>query len=353
MTQETQKSLPTTTEFKLTFSEGFSTWLQTTGASIAFSTYQAGKLFLIGNGIGGKISIFERTFARCMGLWSDGQTLWMGSLYQLWRFENMLGPTQHHEGYDRLFVPRQSYVTGDVDSHDLGVGADGVPVFVNTLFNCLARPSPTHSFAPVWRPSFVTALAPEDRCHLNGLAMERGAPRYVTAVGVSDQADGWRAHRVGGGVVMDVRSGDIVVRGLSMPHSPRIHDGQLWLLNSAAGELVQVDPGDGRITPVAFCPGYLRGLAMVGDHAIVGLSKARHNRTFSDLPLGQTLARRGEEDRCGLMVINVRTGVVEHWLRLEGVVEELYDVAILPGCHRPMALGLRNEEIHHFISIEP
>lgn len=350
MTDATPLSPPT---LGLIVSEGFSGWLTDSGISLAFSTYQAGKLFFVGAQPDGRLSVFERTFARCMGLCADGQSLWMGSLYQLWRFENMLEPGQLHGGYDRLYVPRQSYVTGNVDSHDLAVGSDGTPVFVNTLFNCLARTSPTHSFAPLWKPPFISGLVPEDRCHLNGLAMAEGQPRYVTAVGVSDVKDGWRAGKDGGGVVIDVPSGDIVAHGLSMPHSPRLHEGRLWLLNSGTGELGTIDTGSGSFTPVAFCPGYLRGLAMAGPYAIAGLSRARRNRTFSTLPLGRTLAERGEEDRCGIVVVDTRTGEIAHWLFIDGTIEELYDVVALPGCRRPMALGFRNDEIERFIAIEP
>lgn len=337
--------------FEIKYSSHLPVWLAEQGISLAFSTYQAGKLFFIGHRPDGRLSVFERTFARCMGLWSNGQTLWMGSLYQLWRFENALLPGQRHDGHDRLFVPRLCHVTGDVDSHDIGIDANGKPIFVNTLFNCLAAPSETHSFAPVWRPPFITGLVPEDRCHLNGLAMKEGQPAFVTAVGISDTGDGWRRGRRGGGVVIDVATNEIIANGLSMPHSPRLHREQLWLLNSGTGELGTVDVWTGRFNPVCFCPGYGRGLALWGDYAIVGLSQARRNRTFNDLPLGEALTSRGTSDRCGLVIVDITTGEIVQWLTISGVVEELYDVVALPGCARPAALGLRNEEIHHHISI--
>ena len=103
-------------------------------------------------------------------------------------------------------------------------------LFVNTLFSCLATTSETHSFAPLWRPPFVSRLAAEDRCHLNGLAMRDGRAAYVTAVSRSDVADGWRDRREGGGVLVDVATGETLLAGLSMPHSPRWHDNRLWLL---------------------------------------------------------------------------------------------------------------------------
>src|SRR5262245_53011339 len=191
---------PSGEAFALTSSRHFVSWLVKRRISLAFTTYQAGKLFLIGLRPDGKLSVFERSFERCMGLAGTGQTVWMSSIYQLWRFENVVEPGRAHEGYDRLYAPRMSYVTGDLDVHDIALDQAGEPIFVNTLFSCLARPSPTHSFVPVWRPPFVSRLAAEDRCHLNGLALRAGAPAFVTAVARSDVADGWRDHRRSGGL---------------------------------------------------------------------------------------------------------------------------------------------------------
>ena len=132
-------------------------------------------------------------------------------------------------------MPQVGYTTGDLDIHDVAVDAAGRPVFVATLFGCLATTSETHSFTPLWRPPFISKLAAEDRCHLNGLAMRDGAPAYVRAVAATDVADGWREHRRDGGVVIDVATNEIVCRGLSMPHSPRLHDGTLYVLNSGTG----------------------------------------------------------------------------------------------------------------------
>ena len=336
----------------ITSSRHFIAWLAGKTASLAFTTYQAGKLFLIGLKPDGRLSVFERSFERCMGLAGDGQTLWMSSLYQLWRFENVLEAGQTHDGHDRLYVPQMSFVTGDLDVHDIALDAAREPVFVNTLFSCLARPSASHSFVPVWRPSFVSRLAAEDRCHLNGLAMRDGEPAYVTLVGKSDVADGWRDHRRSGGQVLDVASGEVVLAGLSMPHSPRWHGGRLWLLNSGTGEFGYADFARNRFEPVAFCPGYARGLTFLDGFAVIGLSRPRaSNRTFDGLELGGRLAAKGAEARCGLHVIDLKTGDAVHWLRIDGVVEELYDVTALPGVRRPSALGFKTDEIRRVIRV--
>jgi uncharacterized protein (TIGR03032 family) len=336
-------------------------WLHELHLSLAFTTYQSGKLFLIGLKPDGKLSIFERTFERCMGLAvadateirnPPAQTLWMSSLYQLWRFENALPDGESANGFDRLYVPQCGYTTGDIDAHDIALDRHQRPVFVNTLFSCLAAPSETHSFRVLWKPPFITRLAAEDRCHLNGLAMRGGAPAFVTAVSTTDVHEGWREHRRNGGVILDVESGEIITRGLSMPHSPRLHGGRLFVLNSGAGEFGTVDLASGKFAPICFCPGYARGLAIVGDFAVIGLSTCREQRTFAGLPLDDALAAKNVQPRCGLQVVDLRTGDVVHSLTITGVVRELYDVAILAGVRCPGALGFKTEEIRRTITID-
>jgi uncharacterized protein (TIGR03032 family) len=339
--------------FTLTTSRQFVSWLASTGASLAVTTYQSGKVILLGSNPGtGRLAVFERTLERPMGLAFDGSRLAVASLIQLTVFVDAARGTRTTDGYDAVFVPQLASYTADLDIHDLAFSADGRLLFANTLFSCIGAASMTHSFRPVWRPSFVSRLAAEDRCHLNGLAMRDGRPAYVSCVAETDVADGWRDHRTGGGIVVDVASGAIVCRGLSMPHSPRLHDGKLWVLNSGSGEIGTVDLAKGRFQPVAFCPGYLRGLAFIGQHAIVGLSEPRENRTFAGLNLQDRLAAEKVEPRCGVYVIDTKTGDVVHWLRIEGVVSELYDVLALPGITRPSMIGFRNQEIRRTVSVE-
>ncbi len=335
---------------EITASPGLPAWLARQGISLACTTYQAGKLILIGTAADGQLKVFERSFNRSMGLWADGHTLWLASLYQLWRFENVLRPGEQHEGHDALYVPRVGYTTGDLDTHDIAVEATGRVVFVNTRFGCVATLNERDSFTPLWRPPFLSKLVAEDRCHLNGLALEGGRVRYATAVSTSDVADGWRDRRHDGGVVLDVRADRVIASGLSMPHSPRFYRDRLWLLNSGTGFVGRID-GGGAFVPLTFCPGYLRGLTFAGDYAVAGLSRPRRDKTFGGLALDAALADRDAEPRCGLQVIDLGSGDVVHWLRIEGVVTELYDVAVLPGMVRPMALGLKTDEIQRLIKV--
>lgn len=339
--------------FEITTSRQFESFLGDAGASLAITTYQAGMVLLIGTDREtGKLWIFNRHLDRPMGIACDRTRLAVAGLTQITTFVD-----GHHgtpsQGADPVYVPQIAHFTGDLDVHDLAFDATGTLVFANTLFSCIAAVSTTHSFRPVWQPPFISRLAAEDRCHLNGLAMRDGAPAFVTAVSRSNVADGWREHRRDGGVVVDVASGEIAAHALSMPHSPRWFDGRLWILNAGSGELGIVDPADGSFTPVAFCPGYLRGLTFLGRHAIVGLSEPRENRTFGGLELQDRLDREGVAPRCGLYVIDTETGDVVHWLRMHGVVTELFDVAVIPRARQARMVGFRSDEIRRVVSVEP
>lgn len=337
-------------------SQGFGPWLDKVGASIGLTTYQAGRLFLIGRKPDGSVRANERLIEQCQGLWTDGQTLWTSGMHAIWRFENEI-PQGHATaaGVDRRFVPREGRVTGRIDCHDIGMTTiDGrrAPVFVNTLYNCLATVSETAGSRQFWRPPFISALVPEDRCHLNGLAMDGERPAYVSAVSRSDVLDGWRERRRDGGVIVDVDSGEIVASGFSMPHSPRLYDGKLWVLNSGEGEFGTVDPKDGSFTPVAFCPGYARGLSFIGRYAVIGLSRPRRNQTFEGLALDERLAAKDAVPRCGLVIVDIDSGNTVEWLRFEHTIDELYDVAVVPGARQPEAVGFVGEDIQRAVAME-
>jgi uncharacterized protein (TIGR03032 family) len=335
----------------ITSSANFTRWLSDRFLSLAFTTYQAGKIFLLGLQPNGNLSVFERTFDHCMGLWVDNSSLYLSSLYQIWGFENALEEGQTYDGYDFLYIPQSSYVTGDLDIHDLVVDDSGKLIFANTLFNCLSTVSTTHSFTPLWQPEFISQLVAEDRCHLNGVALQEGKVRYVTTIGQTDTVNGWRDQRHDGGCVIDIIQNQIIATGLSMPHSPRWYQERLWLLNSGTGEFGYLDPQQSKFEPMVFCPGYLRGCALVENYAVVGISQLR-NKTFSGLLLDQKLQQANLESFCGLLIIDLLQGEIVHWLKLEGVVSELYDVAILPKVRRPMAIGFKSDEIKRLITID-
>jgi uncharacterized protein (TIGR03032 family) len=334
-------------------SDGFAAWMHEQEVALAITTYQIGKLFMVGAAGPNRLSVAERTFARCLGIARSGNGFLLAGLNNILRFENVVPPGQELQGHDAVFVPQVSWYTGDVFAHDLGGTASGRPIFVNTMFSCLATVDEVASFRPVWRPPFITALQPGDRCHLNGLAMRDGRPRYVTAVAQTDTPGGWREKRAGGGCVIDVEHNEIITTGLSMPHSPRLHDGRLFLCNAGTGELGEIDVRTGRFQPIAFCPGFARGLALHGDHAFVGLSLPRQNDVFSGLALDERLKASGREAECVIQVIDLRSGALVHWLRAGGAVRELYDVVCLPGLRRPMVVGFAQGQINRLITSGP
>ena len=307
--------------------------------SVAFSSYQSGYLYFLGRGPGGP-HLHRTGIGKPMGIFAEpGGGLCLATFAQIVRFENMLAPHERaNEHFDALFAPRIVHQTGSLDAHDVGVDASDRPIFVNTRFNCLATPTRGASFAEVWKPPFITGLLDGDKCHVNGMAMAGGEAAYVTAVSRSDVIDGWRDRRGEGGVAIDVKRNEIVCEGLSMPHSPRVHKGELWVLNSGTGDLGIVDKAKGRFEPRVFCPGFVRGLAFHDDFAFVGLSKPRYKR-FEGLALDERLRKADSEPWCGIQIIDLNTGGCVDWLRIDGDVAELYDVAVVPGVACPMALA--------------
>lgn len=336
---------------KLSLTRGFATWLTGQGASLAFSSYQSGRVYLAGVDDQGRVAILEIITGRAMGLWASDQRLVLATHNQVWQYENALMPGQVLDGKDRQFIPRTATTTGDLDIHDIAVDGAGRIVFVNTLFSCLATLSPRYSFTPLWKPPFISRLAAEDRCHLNGLALREGEAAFVTATSRSDTVNGWRARRAQGGSVIDVASGEFVTEKLSMPHSPRWHDGKLWVLNSGSGHLGTVDLAAGRFEPLVFCPGFLRGLAFHKHFALVGLSLPRDG-SFTGLALDEELKKRDADPWCGVQVIDLRSGDIVEWLRFEDGVTELYDVAVIPGVRNPGAIAPSAPELSKLITID-
>lgn len=342
---QTSATLP---KVEYSISGGMLSRLQSLSASLAFTSYQSGFLYMLGRNAQGGAQLHQSEMRKPMGLWSSGlgRLLMMAESQVIW-FENVLKPEQRiNQVYDGCFMPRKQHLTGQLDGHDLGETADGDVVFVNTRYNCLARLSNTHSFEEYWHPSFISEIVDEDRCHLNGLAMRDGTPAFVTAVSRSNTIDGWRDRRSEGGVVIDVESNKIICDGLSMPHSPRWHNDKLWVLNSGTGELGFVnfedaaseDNAKGIFKPIAFCPGFLRGLAFHGNLAFVGLSRPRYKR-FEGLALDQKLKDADSEPWCGVQVINLETGNCIDWFRIDGDIGELYDVELVEGFACPMTVS--------------
>jgi uncharacterized protein (TIGR03032 family) len=303
------------------------------GASVLVTTYQAGKLVVL-RADGGVLNTHYRTFARPMGLAADRNRLALGVASEIVEFYNMPAAARRLDDaarHDAAYLMRRRHVTGAIDIHEMAFDGAGRLWFVNTLFSCLCTLDDASSFVPRWRPPFVPGYAAEDRCHLNGLGMRDGEPRYVTALGATATMQGWRANKRDGGLVMDVATSATIADGLSMPHSPRWHDGRLWLLESGRGALVTIDAATGAKTDVARVPGFARGLDFIGPVALIGLSQLRETNAFTDIPITQDNAER----LSGVWAVHTGTGATLAFLKFTGGVQEIFAVHALPGVAFP------------------
>ncbi len=338
----------------LTVSPGFQSWLLENRCSLAFSSFERGRLFFAGLKEDGQLWVHERFLENCRGLYIDANQIWLSTFNQMWNFHNVLpkGVAFKENGSDRLYCPRTGFVTGAVNVHEIELDRQGRAVFINTLYSCLAVPDMNASFKPLWKPDFVTDLVPEERCHLNGMAMENGVVRFVTARARCNDAKVWKNHRDGGGIVISVADNEIVSGDLSMPHSPRLHKGDLWLLNTGTCEFGSVDLKTGKFLPACQCPGYARGLAFIGNWAVIGISRPRQDDGFKKLPLKRVLEKRNEEPQCGLMVVNLKTGRVAHRLNFQHTMKEISNVSIIPDVRQAAMLAFSNQEqISGFITL--
>jgi uncharacterized protein (TIGR03032 family) len=305
------------------------------GLSLLVTTYQAGKLVVLRQNDEGTLNTHFRAFPRPMGLAVAGDRLALGTALEMWEFHNLPAVARNLEpagSHDACFLPRSAHVTGDVQIHEMAwvpraEGREDPELwFVNTRFSCLCTRAMPYSFVPRWRPRFVSAIAPEDRCHLNGLGVRDGAVRYATALGATDTLGGWRERKKDGGILLDVAENEILAQGLSMPHSPRWYAGKLWVLNSGEGGLGTIDPATGRYEEVAALPGFTRGLDFVGPLAFVGLSQVRESAVFS----GIAIAERPVAERCcGVWVVHIQSGQVIAYVKFEDALQEIFAVQAL------------------------
>lgn len=306
--------------------------LEQLGISILVSTYQAGKLIVL-RADGQAVNTHFRTFQKPMGLAATRDRLAIGTAAAIWELRNIPSAAARIEPagkHDACYIPRDIHITGDIDIHEMAWAEDEL-WFINTRFSCLCTLDKQFSFVPRWRPPFVSAYDLRDRCHLNGLAIRDGIPKYITALGATDSPGGWRNNKASGGLLMDIESNEILVDGLSMPHSPRWYGDRLWVLESGKGSLAYVDPQTRELVSVCQLPGFTRGLEFWSHFAFIGLSQIRESAVFSGLPLTQTLTER----ICGVWVVDIRNGETVAFLKFEDAVREIFAVSVLPGMRFP------------------
>jgi uncharacterized protein (TIGR03032 family) len=333
MTADTPTEPRTPAPLRSVHTANFPSLLDALGLSLLVTTYQAGKLVVL-RADDGQLNTHFRSFRKPMGLAVDGDRLAIGTALDICEFHNLPAVArrlQPQDKHDACFLPRFGHTTGDIQIHEMSWGGEEL-WFVNTRFSCLCTLDRIHSFVPRWQPPFITALAPEDRCHLNGLAVVEGRPAFVTALGETDSPGSWRGNKKAGGILMEVETGRVLLRGLSMPHSPRWHNGKLWLLESGTGGIGYVDPWSRRSVRVAELPGFTRGLSFAGDLAFVGLSQVRESAVFSGIPIAE---RPVEQRCCGVWVVDIRNGETVAFVKFEDAVQEIFAVQALPGVRYP------------------
>ncbi|MCB0551521.1 MAG: TIGR03032 family protein [Phaeodactylibacter sp.] len=323
--------------FSCTYSPNIPELLQQLNCTLALSTYQAGKVVLLSSLDGERLIQLPRTFRKPMGIALEGHKMAIATLDEAIVLANSPELAQHYTPkpatYDALYMPRATYYTGQVDIHDLEWGAAGLYA-VNTSFSCICRIDDNYSFTPFWKPSFISKLAHEDRCHLNGMAMAEGRPRFASAFNTGDSRQSWRENITETGVLIDIHSNEIIAGGLPMPHSPRLFDGRLFVLLSASGELAEVDIDSGKTKPVCRLDGFVRGMCRCEDYVFVGLSRLRQNSsTFAKLPFAH------QAKQAGIAVVHLPTGALSGFIRYQSSVDEIYDVRVLPGLRRPNILN--------------
>lgn len=332
--------------------QGFAALLQQLGISLIVSTYQAQRIVVFTSN-GTKLSGLMRTFERPTGMAIDRQRqrIALCAKNRIWFFHDA-GTVFQPDGtplpHDAYFVPRYAHITGDIAAHELHFQQDQLLV-VNTRFSCLCTLSQDWSFVPTWRPPFIDACVAEDRCHLNGLVCDAQGPKIVTALGATNTKEGWRDNKAKGGVVIDVPSGEIVVRDLAMPHSPRAYAEKYWVLESGSGTLRVLDLARGQSTPVLTLPGYLRGLAFHDRYAFIGTCKIREKSTFGGMPIEE----RVKELKCSIQVVDILRGEVVEFLEFTKGIEELFDIKVLVGLTRPQILGFEDDTVNGVYVVPP
>jgi uncharacterized protein (TIGR03032 family) len=307
--------------------------------SLVISTYQAGKVIFLSPQNEDHLIQLPRTFNKPMGIsfLEDSDKMALACKDEVIVFVNSselaYSYPKKKDTYDALYMPRTTFYTGPLDIHDLSWGEKGLYA-VNSLFSCIVSIDSNYNFTPLWKPPFIKELKSDDKCHLNGLVMINQKPKYATAFNQGDSFQSWRDGVTTDGVLMDIETNEVIAGNLRMPHSPRLFNNQLYMLFSATGEIVKVDPLNGTYEVVTRLTGFVRGMAYYKDFLFIGLSKLRQNSsTFAKLEIAK------KSLNAGIAIIHLPTGSFYGEIKYYTSVDEIYDVQVLPGKIRPNILN--------------
>ncbi len=326
--------------FSITYSPSLPALLRQLHCTIAVSAFQKGKLIFLAAKNERELAQLPRNFVKPMGIALQGDKMAIACKEEVIVLANApqlaASYPKRTARYDALYLPRLTYHVGDLDLHDLAFGADGLLYGVNTFYSCIVKLDENFNFTPIWQPPFITSLVKEDRCHLNGMALSNGLPRYVTAMSYTDMYQGWRAHLPNNGILMDMVTNDVLASNLAMPHSPRLHKGSLYFLCSATGELVKMDLETGQQTSIIQLEGFVRGLDFYGEYAFVGLSRLRATSSTA-----AKLKHSRPDSKVGVAVVHLPTGSLVAEVNYLNTLDEIFDVKIIPNYQFP---GILNTE---------
>lgn len=252
--------------------------------------------------------------------------------------------------YDALFMPRARWITGALDLHDLHIMPDRTVLGVNTLFSSITRFDGAGDQSTIWKPPFITDQRPSDACHLNGMAVSKDDPRFVTLLAPTVSRKGWRSNRLTSGQILRIKDNAVVADGLPMPHSPRLHAENLYWLHAATGALMvapaRTAPTE-RLSATEICRvgGFARGLVIQDDVALVGHSHIRAGTTFADLPVATAATH------AGITAIDLKTGNTLGEAVYHTDCHEIYDLQWLPDQPNTGLVGVMDDlhtlNVHH------
>ncbi len=366
-------------EFGSVHTDNFPGILKGLNISLAVTSYQSQRLFFVRSD-GEQIDTNFKNFPRPMGIYADDSRLTLGTLTQVLEFkrndallnkikngalddtdkmprkllekdpERMAALKEKRKKEladvkkaDALYFSRASLTTGMINIHDIAWGDDGLWV-VNSTFSCLSTLSPDYSFIARWKPSFITELVPEDRCHLNGMAMKEGKPKYVTTFNKSNERDSWvKNNDRHDGTLIDVDTNEILLDGLIMPHSPRYYNGRVYVCESGTGKVLAYDPETRKVSEVIKLQGFPRGLNFYGPLMFVGLSKTRSSDIKNPIPI----SKEYEETFSGVWIINMEDHQEVAHIKFSGDLDQIYDIAVVPGAVNPELLNTGDSLIRH------
>lgn len=334
-------------KYQINYSKSLIEFLSNEKISVALSTYQAGKVILISSNAG-MLNQLPISFKKPMGIAIQGSKLAVACIdeIQLFSKEEQLRVSKKSEltEFDTIYLHRATYHTGILDLHDLEFG-DGMIWGVNTLFSCLAVYDINYSFRPKWKPPFISSLVPEDNCHLNGMAMHNHLPKYVTSLSNDDTKHGWRKNKLKTGLLMEIPSGEIILQGLSMPHSPRLYQDNLYVLESGNGNLIKVFPSEKKSEVIFNFNCFIRGLSFFKNYALIGKSKIREtSKDFDDLDV------KINSTNAGLIFFDMNEKKVIGEINYESDIEEIFDVQILENTENPVIITSQLEKVNDIIT---